>query len=86
MARRDGLMELDCAPTVHESNVFMPARDSFKRKSRFPDLLETSLVKLRAEEGAVGVEFGAPKAGALLARDYNKGVVKTTMNGGKTQF
>ena len=72
MARRDGLMELDCAPTVHGSNVFM----------LLGDLLETLLVKSRRR--AVGVEFGAPKAGALLARDHNKGVVKTTMNGAKT--
>jgi hypothetical protein len=35
MARRDGLMELDCAPTVHESNVFMLVAGELLRESRF---------------------------------------------------
>ena len=82
MARRDGLMGLDCAPTVHESNVFMLLGIALSEK-QIPRFVG-NVVSLRAEEGAVGVEFGAPKAGALLARDHNKGVIKTTMNGGKT--
>ena len=43
MARRDGLMELDCAPTVHESNVFMLLGIALSEK-QIPDLLETLLV------------------------------------------
>ena len=56
-------MELNCAPTVHKTNVFTTVRDSFKRKADSPIYWKHWQLALR--EGAVRVGFGAPKAGAI---------------------
>ena len=45
---------------------FHTARDSFERKADSPICWKRWQLELR--EGAVGVEFGAPKAGALHSK------------------
>jgi hypothetical protein len=58
MARRDGVMELDCAPTLHESNAFILLGTALSEKQipRFvgnvvseqkKELLESSSVRPR---------------------------------------